>query len=111
MRHNNRPSILASTLPPGQLSLHGGETPQYVCRDCGRWTLLRRSIALAHRAADGITRCPGSGQRLTRDITSSQWLAQLRDAERNAAVYRSSRVHKTGKPTPPPAVCQLASAR
>ena len=111
MRHNSRPPILASTLPPNQLTMHPGEATQYVCRDCRRWTLLRRSIALAHRAADGIKRCPGSGQRLTHDLTPTEWAAGLREAARNAAVHRAPRVHRTAKPPVVPAVVQLAAAR
>ncbi len=111
MRHNNRPPILASTLPPNQLSMHPGEATQYVCRDCGRWTLLRRSIGLAHRAADGIKRCPGSGQRLTRDLTPIEWAARLREADRGAALHRAQRVYRTAKPPIAPAVVQLAAAR
>ena len=111
MRHNNRPPILASTLPSNQLTMHPGEATQYVCRDCGRWTLLRRSIALTHRAVNGITRCPGSGQRVTRDLTPTEWTARLREAARDAAVHRSPRVHRTAKPPVVPAVVQLAAAR
>ena len=110
MRHNNRPKILASTLPAHQLSLHPGESRQYVCGDCGRWTLLRRGIALTHRAADGVTRCPGSGQRVTCDLTPAQWAARVRVAERDADTHRAGRVHRTAKPPAPPAVHQIAAA-
>jgi hypothetical protein len=111
MRHNNRPRILASTLPTHQLSLHPGESPQYVCGDCGRWTLLDRGVALTHRAADGIKRCQGSGQRVTRDIAPVEWAARLRLAERDAGTHRSPRVHRTAKSPVPSAVVQIAARR
>lgn len=111
MRHNNRPRILASTLPAHHLSLHPGEPPQIVCGDCGRWTLLRRGIALTHRAADGVTRCPGSGQRITCDLASDQWAARVAAEQRDAALRRPGRVHRTAKPPTLPAVHQLAAAR
>ena len=113
MRHNSRPPILASILPPNQLAMHPGEAIQYVCRDCGRWTLLRRSIALAHRAADGIKRCPGSGQRLTCDLTPTEWAARLRDGKRDVAQCRvktrKGGMHYVAKPPTPHTLAQLAA--
>jgi hypothetical protein len=97
--HNQRPALLASTLPPNTLNLRPGERPAMICPDCGCWRLLYRSMIAAHQAADGITRCPGSGQRLNRDITPQVWQAQLRDAVQNAGRRRPSRVHL--QPAPP----------
>lgn len=111
MRHNNRPRVLASALPAHQLSLHAGEPPQFVCVDCGRWTLLRRGIALTHRAAGSHARCAGSGQRVTIDLTPAQWTARLAEATRNAALRRAARVHRKAAPPTPPAVHRIAAAR
>lgn len=111
MRHNNRPKILASALPAHRLSLHPGEPRQYVCGDCGRWTLLRRGIALTHRAADDVTRCPGSGQRITCDLSPDQWAVRLAEATRNAALRRGGRVRPKTAPPPPPAVHRIATSR
>jgi DNA-directed RNA polymerase subunit RPC12/RpoP len=115
VRHNHRPPILASNLPPSQLSMHPGEATQYVCADCGRWTLLRRGIALSHRAADGVTRCPGSGQRLTRDITPAEWAIRLREGTRDVGgrhvTTRRGGLHYAAKPPAPRAVCQIAAGR
>jgi len=65
MRHNGRPALLASTIPASNLNVRPGETPSAVCGDCGTWRVIRRGMVFAHRAADGRTRCPGSGQRIT----------------------------------------------
>lgn len=111
MRPSNRPRILASTLPAHHLSLHPGEPPQFVCGDCGRWTLLRRGIALTHRAADGVRRCPGSGQRITLDLAPALWLARVSEATRNASLRRGARVHRKAAPPTPPAVHRIAAAR
>ncbi|MGH3377656.1 MAG: hypothetical protein ACRDS0_03840 [Pseudonocardiaceae bacterium] len=109
MRHNNRPKILASALPAHQLSLHPGESRSYVCGDCGRWTLLHRGVALTHRTADGMTRCPGSGQRIVCDITPVLWAARVAAEQRDAGLRRAGHVHRTAKPPAPPAVHQLAA--
>ena len=111
MRHNGRPRILASSLPAHHLSLHPGEPAQWVCGECGRWTLLRRGIALTHRAGDGVRRCAGSGQRLTVDLLPATWMARLRAASRDAALRRGSRVYRQATPPTPPPVHRIAAAR
>lgn len=111
MRPNSRPRILASALPAHRLSLYPGEPPQFVCGDCGRWALLRRGIALTHRAADGVRRCPGSGQRVTLDVAPAVWLARVREATRMASLRRGARVHHEAAPPTPPPVFRIAAAR
>lgn len=68
MRHNGRPTIPATKIPAINLSVHPGETPSVVCPDCSTWRIIRRGMIFAHRATDGRTRCPGSGQRITVSI-------------------------------------------
>jgi hypothetical protein len=105
--HNGRPALLASTLPPNVLNLRPGERPSMVCPDCQGWRLLYRSMIAAHRADDGTTRCPGSGQRLTRDLTPEAWQARLRDALRDASRRRTARVHLQPAPPAPTPVFRI----
>ena len=63
MRHNGRPVLVASELTPNLLMLYPGERPVLACPGCGTWRVLRRGMLPAHRAEDGVRRCPGSGQR------------------------------------------------
>jgi hypothetical protein len=103
MRHNRRPVLMASKLNPNQISLHPGERPSATCPDCGRWRILRRGMLSAHRGDDGVTRCPGSGQRIAVDITPAQWMIQLEVAVRHARQLRApySRLRTRPKPQPP----------
>lgn len=98
MRDNGRPVLLASSLTPNLLMMHPGARPVVACRDCGTWRVPRRGMLPAHRAADGVTRCPGSGQRVTIDLTPAEWQARLRAAVREAALRRGSRVHRDARP-------------
>jgi hypothetical protein len=103
MRHNRQPVLLASSLNPNRLSLHAGERPSAACPDCGRWRILRRGMLGPHRADDGVSRCPGSGQRIVLDVTSAQWMVHLRLASRDAASVRApySGLRTRPKPQPP----------
>ncbi|QSB14585.1 hypothetical protein JQS43_24445 [Natronosporangium hydrolyticum] len=86
MRHNRRPPLRTSRMVPSRVSLRRGEPVQVACAVCGRWRLLERGMLRPHRADDGRTRCPGSGQRITVDEQPEQWLARLRLAERNPSM-------------------------
>jgi hypothetical protein len=61
----------------------------------------------AHRAADGVTRCGGSGQRVVIDLTPAQWQAQLDAAVREAGVRRGTRVHRGARPSAAPPVFRI----
>lgn len=109
MRHNGRPPMLASQLPPN-LVMFTGSLAVIACPDCGTWRVLRRAMLPAHRAADEITRCPGSGQRVRVDLTAAQWRAWLAVAAREAGRRRASRVHRGARPPVPPPVFRLTRA-
>jgi hypothetical protein len=83
MRHNGRPPVLVSALPPDQVNLRPGEPVAMRCRLCGKWRVKRKMLWL-HRAHDGVSRCPGSGQRVDLDLAPAQWLARLEAARRSA---------------------------
>jgi hypothetical protein len=83
MRHNGRPVIAVSTLTPNRISMHPGELPAVACPICGRWRRVKRAMLWPHRAADGASRCPGSGQRIKIDLTPGEWLARLEAARRS----------------------------
>ncbi|KWX02748.1 hypothetical protein TH66_13470 [Carbonactinospora thermoautotrophica] len=110
MRHNGRPVLLASTLPPNRVSLYPGERPQVACPDCGRWRFLRRGMLVPHRADDGVSRCPGSAQRVVIDLTPAEWQARLREAARHAGQRRSMRVQRKPQPPVPPPVFRMRAA-
>lgn len=106
MRHNRQPVLLASSLPPNKLSLYPGEHPSAECPGCGRWRILRRGMLSPHRTDDGVSRCPGSGQRIDVDLTPAQWLVQLSAASDHARGFRAKypRLRTQPKPQPPVAV-------
>lgn len=106
MRHNGRPVLLASSLHPNRLSLYAGERQSAACPDCVRWRTIRRGMLGPHRGDDGVSRCPGSGQRIVVDLTPAQWLVQLSTAERDARRLRApySGLRTRPKPQPPVAV-------
>jgi hypothetical protein len=84
MRHNGRPSVPVSTLPPDQVNLRPSEPVSVACPICGKWRRVKRHMLWPHRAHDNKTRCPGSGQRVRIDLTPGQWLARLDAARRSA---------------------------
>jgi hypothetical protein len=65
----------------------------------------------AHRAADEHSSCPGSGQRVTIDLTPVQWMENLRVAVREAAGRRAATVRRSGNPPVTRPVFRLAVAR
>jgi hypothetical protein len=84
--------------------------PVLACPDCGTWRVPRRGMLPAHRASDMVTRCPGSGQRVTIDLTPAQWQARLDAAAREAGLRRGGRVHRGGHPPAAPPVFRIARA-
>ena len=106
MRLNDRPPLAVSTLPPNLLMFL--PRPALACPDCGSWRALRRGMLPAHRAADGVTRCGGSGQRVVIDVTPAEWRARLDAAVREAALRRSNRVHRGSRPPVAPPVFRIA---
>jgi len=85
MRHNGRPAMPASDFTPNMITLYPGEPPTAACPDCQRWRGLHRGMLAPHRADDGMTRCPGSGQRVRIDLTPTEWQKRLREARRETA--------------------------
>lgn len=110
MRHNDRPPIAASELAPNLLMLSPGSRPVLACPDCGTWRVPQRGMMPAHRAADDVTRCPGSGQRIRIDLTPAEWQARLGAAVREAGLRRGSRVHRGGRPPAPSPIFRIARA-
>ena len=103
MRNNGRPALLASATIPSLLMLYPGTRPVVACPDCGTWRVPRRGLLPAHRAADEHSRCPGSGQRVTIDLTPVQWMESLRVAAREVAGRRGTTVRRSGRlPIPQP---------
>lgn len=76
--HNRRAPIPTSSIDPFKVSLRRGERYQVACPWCDRWRLLLRGMLEPHRRADGVSRCPGSGQRIVLDETETQWRARQR---------------------------------
>jgi hypothetical protein len=64
----------------------------------------------AHRAADAVTRCAGSGQRVRIDLTPAEWQARLDAAVREAGLRRGNRVHRGAHPPVAPAVFRIVPA-
>ena len=90
VRHNGRPPLAASTLAPNLLMLSPGSRPVLACPDCGTWRVPRRGMLPAHRGSDEVARCPGSGQRVTIDLTPAEWQARLNAAAREAGRRRGA---------------------
>jgi len=107
VRHNGRPAVAASTLTPNLLMLSPSSRPVLACPDCGTWRVPRRGMLPAHRAADGVTRCAGSGQRVVIDLAPAQWRALLEAAVREAGLRRGSPVHHGSRPPAPPPVFRI----
>jgi hypothetical protein len=110
VRHNGRPPLAASTLPPNLLMLFPGSRPVVACPDCGTWRVPRRGMLPAHRAADGVTRCGGSGQRVVIDVTPTEWRAQLDAAVREAGLRHGSRIRCGSRPPVTLPVFRIARA-
>lgn len=109
MRHNGRPRLLASTLA---LTRIDPETRTVVCPRCETWRGLTRSIIRVHSeptASDKVqgSRCPGSGQRITMDVTVEEWRRRLVDGERDAGSRRATRVAYKPAPPAPPTLTRL----
>lgn len=109
MRHNGRAPLLASKMSPNMLSLHAGEPPMVACPDCTSWRVVRRSMLQPHRAADKITRCPGSAQRIVIDLTAVEWQTRLAIACREAGLRRGSRTEFTPRPPTPTPIHRIAA--
>ena len=111
MRHNGRPPLAISDLAPSLVMLSpASPKPVLACPDCRTWRIPARGMLPAHRAADGITRCPGSGQRVRIDLTAAEWRARLDAAVREAGLRRGSRVHRGARPPVAPPVFRITRA-
>ena len=110
MKANGSPVLAVSELAPNLLMLCPGARPALACPDCGTWRVPSRGMLPAHRATDGITRCPGSGQRVRIDLTAAEWRARLDAAVREAGLRRGSRVHRGARPPVAPPVFRIARA-
>jgi hypothetical protein len=109
-RHNGRPPLAVSELAPSLVMLSpASPKPVLACPDCGTWRVPNRGMP-AHRTADGLTRCPGSGQRVRIDLTYIEWRARLDAGVREAGLRRGSRVQRGGRPPVPPPVFRITRA-
>jgi hypothetical protein len=84
--------------------------PVLACPDCGSWRVPQRGMLPAHRAADGVTRCGGSGQRVVIDVTAAERRVQLDAAVREAGLRHGSRIHRGSRPPVAPPVFRIARA-
>lgn len=111
MRHNQRPVLAVSALLPATVSLPAGDRPMILCPDgCGRWPSVRRGLLWPHRAADGRSRCVGSGQRIRIDLTPAEHAARQHAAERSADYRRPTRTRIVAAAPIAPAVCRMRNA-
>lgn len=110
MRHNGQKPINLSALPAGRYEVRPGERAQVACLCCPAWRVLRRGMVPAHRAADGLSRCPGSGQRIISDVSPAAHQALVQAAGRQADLFHGSRTHRTPAPAAPTPVCRMGSA-
>lgn len=78
MRHNGQPHLVASEMPVWKLDFTPNETPRAVCPACGGMLPLTRSMIAPHGT------CPGSGQRIWRDLTPAEWARRYQEAEADA---------------------------
>jgi hypothetical protein len=90
MYTNGQPAILASSLPVGSLDLADPKTPMVACTRCGRWAVLKRTIALPHTDPTSGKGCIGTGQRYRLDVRPAEVTAAVRDATEDAAQRRAS---------------------
>lgn len=122
MRHNGKPVILASKLPPSLISVSERSCALVVCSECGKWKSIKRGMVTAHRGphvpgADAWPaefrpsppRCPGSGQRVRVDLSAEEWRQRLADASREAGRRRATRVIPRPKPPVARALVQVAA--
>ena len=109
MRHNGQSALPTSALPPNLISLYPGERPRVACPECGRWRLLHRGMLVPHRSDDGVSRCPGSAQRVVIDLNFPEWQERLSAAERDTVRRRGSRVRPQAAPPVAHPVFQPAS--
>ena len=93
MRDNGCAAVRVSELPPSRVCLQPGEPLAVACLVCGRWRVVRRGMLWPHRAADGVSRCPGSGQRIAVDVSPGELAARLVAAAREAAARHARRRH------------------
>ena len=106
-----RPPLRASELPPNQVSLYPGEARAIVCPGCGRWQKPANGGLRRHALdADSTRACPETGRRVWFDLAPAQWQALLTVAVRDAALRRSSRVHRGARPPVAPPVFRIARA-
>ncbi|MER0443198.1 hypothetical protein ABR738_01160 [Streptomyces sp. Edi4] len=115
MRHNGRPALLATEIPPQNLNLRDDEHKSIVCPDCDRWHPLYRMMIKTHhldRESRGgrAPRCPGSAQRIKMNMTVEEWGAKLLDAERVAVSRRSAQQFYKPLPSAPVPVSRMAHA-
>jgi hypothetical protein len=110
MRANWRPVLAVSELAPNLLMLCPGSRPVLACPDCATWRIPSRGMLPAHRTADGVTRCAGSGQPVLIDLTPAEWRARLDAAVRETGLRHGSRVHRGAHPPVTPPVFRIPHA-
>jgi hypothetical protein len=84
-RTNGRPALTISSLSPLDLELPESGHAWLVCPDCRHWCEVARKLVQTHKVNG--TRCPGSAQLLSFDLTPA------RHAARRRAVQEYRRTH------------------
>jgi hypothetical protein len=117
MRTNGQ-TVKLSTLKPYEYSIPPARyfqspTPWYPfisCPACGEHRQVRRTFIEAHRAADGVKRCKGSGTKVIFDVTGEDWALALREDAAAVEYRRSNRVKLKPDPAPATPVHRIALA-
>lgn len=123
MRHNGRPSIALSSLATNLFTAdwRGDASVRVtvVCRDCGCFRTVKRGMVFPHRYTAQVApgsyvedaRCPGSGQRITVDVTPAEWADGFRNACQTTERRRSARTLIKPGPAPATPLHRIAAAR
>lgn len=89
-RTNGRPALRISTLPALHLELPESGAAWLVCPDCHSCVEVVRGLVQTHKP-DG-TRCAGSAQRLTFDLTPARHAARRAVAQRELETHATRRI-------------------
>lgn len=96
MKAKPGPSLLISELPPGDVDLCEGRSARIICPTCGRWSKVKRGLVEGHAALGTESRCAGTAQRVTFDLTPRQFaqnrgtMAEAWRVQRYSAAKRSA---------------------
>jgi hypothetical protein len=106
-----RPPLRASELPPNRVSLYPGEARAIMCLGCNRWQVPHDGGLRRHTVdVDSETACSQTGRRVWFDLSFAAWRLLLEAGVRDAALHRSSRVHRGGCPPVAPPLFRITRA-